>query len=338
MIPLLVSALMWLLVASLLILRRGHADRNISYAAVTIAVAMTLNTDQVYRPLDKLAGGTNIATLPADLALMIGVFFLGRGVLKASEQQSWAERFALGRIVLTAAIIGAVGSFFFIDGGTTTTNFMLDLGDQPSAGTYSMIQFTYYAIVLSTMAVLAARQVRKSAGVQRMPPTSLLVGSILGVLLSVVVITMDIAHLAGDLTLMKGVAIAYEPLHLMTFVLLCLGFAGQPAARALKARSRDRTTRMLVSELHPLWVAATAARPGISQNTRGSTGAEPETILHRQIVEIRDAIIDARVSFQVDDRDRHLIERAESHLLGGGLTEPVAEASRAMTSPVLQKR
>jgi glucan phosphoethanolaminetransferase (alkaline phosphatase superfamily) len=237
---------MWMLVASLLILRRGHAERNISYAALTIAIAMTLNTDQVYRPLDKLAGGANFATLPADLALMVGVFFLGRGVLKASDQQSGAIQFALGRVVLAAAVISAVSTFLFIDGGATTTNFMLDLGDQLSAGAYSMIQFTYYAIVLSAMAVLAARQVRKSTGVQRMPPTSLLVGSILGVLLSVVVITMDIAHVAGDLGLMATVAIAYEPLHLMTFVLLCLGFAGQPAARALQARSRNRTTRMLV--------------------------------------------------------------------------------------------
>lgn len=321
MIPVLVSALMWLLVASLLILRRGRAERNISYAALTIALAMTLNTDQVYRPLDKLAGGANFATLPADLALMVGVFFLGRGVLRASDQQSPAVRLALGRFVLVAAFIGAVGMFLLIDGGATTTNFMLDLGDQPSAATYSIIQFTYYAIVLAAMAVLAARQVRGREGAQMLPPTSLLIGSIFGVLLSVVVIAMDLAHLAGNLTLMRGVAVAYEPLHLMTFVLLCLGFAGQPAARALQARSRDRKTRRLVTELEPLWAAATAARPGMSQNPRAAVGTEPETRLHRQVVEIRDAIMDSRVSFQVRAHDLQLVERAERHLLGGGATD-----------------
>lgn len=338
MIPVLVSALMWLLVASLLILRRGRAERNISYAALTIAIAMTLNTDQVYRPLDVLAGGANVATLPADLALMVGVFFLGRGVLRASEQQSWTVRFVLSRFVLVAAVIGAVGMFLLIDGGATTTNFMLDLGDQPSAAAYSMIQFSYYAIVLAAMAVLAARQLRSRVGAQLLPPTSLLIGSIFGVLLSVVVIIMDLAHLAGNLTLMSGVSIAYEPLHLMTFVLLCLGFAGQPAARALQARSRDRKTRRLVSELEPLWAAATTARPGISQNARAAVRTEPETLLHRQVVEIRDAIIDTRVSFQVGDRDKELLERAERHLLDGGSTGSAPFASRETIGLELQQR
>ena len=49
----------------------------------------------------------------------------------------------------------------------TTTNFMIDLGAQPAAAAYSMIQFTYYGIVVGTMAVLASRQYRLSAGVQR---------------------------------------------------------------------------------------------------------------------------------------------------------------------------
>ena len=47
-----VAVLMWLLVASLLVLRRGRAERSITYAAITIAVAMTINVDAVYRPID----------------------------------------------------------------------------------------------------------------------------------------------------------------------------------------------------------------------------------------------------------------------------------------------
>jgi DMSO/TMAO reductase YedYZ heme-binding membrane subunit len=336
MISLLVAALMWLLVASLVILRRGRAERNISYAALTIAVGMTLGSDQVYRPLDKLAGGANYATLPADLALMVGVFFLGRGVLKASAQRSGPVRFALGKVMLATALLGAVSMFLLIDGGATTTNFMLDLGDQPSAGAYSMIQFTYYAIVLAAMAVLAARQIRRREGAQRLPPTSLVVGSFFGVLLSVVVITMDIAHLAGDLSLMRAVSVAYGPLHMMTFVLLCVGFAGQPAARALRARSRDRQAGMLVTELEPLWVAATAARPGISHKAHGDARPEPETFLHRQVVEIRDAVMDARVAFELSDHDRYLIDRAERHLLGGDSSGSVPVASQATSSSALQ--
>ena len=331
MIVVLVAAFMWLLVAALLILRRGRAERNITYAALTIAIAMTLNTDQAYRILDGYAGGSNLVTLVADATLMIGVFLLGRAVMKATDHQPRVVQLVLGRLTLVAALIGGIGTFLLIDRGSTTTSFMLELGEQPSAAAYSMIQFSYYAVVLSAMAALAARQLRSSEGAQRMPPASLLLGSICGVALSIVVITMDLAHVVRNLNLMTAVAIAYEPLHLMTFLLLCLGFAGQPAARTLQARARDRQTRMLVHDLEPIWADATTARPGISHTEPAVFGAaDPETHLHRQVVEIRDAMIDTRVEFDLNDHDRQLIERAERHLLGVGSieAEPAASPTR----------
>ena len=85
MIQTLVATLMWALVASLLIFRRKRTDRSITYAALTIAIAMTLNVDAVYETVDPLLGGTNIATLIADTLLMIGLFFLGRGVMHTGE-------------------------------------------------------------------------------------------------------------------------------------------------------------------------------------------------------------------------------------------------------------
>ena len=331
MIVVLVAAFMWMLVAALLILRRGRAERNITYAALTIAIAMTLNADQPYRILDRYAGGTNLVTLVADATLMTGVFLLGRAVMKASEHQSRTVQLALGRFTLVAALIGAVGTVLLIDRGITTTNFMLELGEQPAAAVYSMIQFTYYAVVLSAMAALAARELWTSEGAQRMPPASLLLGSICGVALSVVVITMDLAHVVHNVNLMAAVAVAYEPLHLLTFLFLCFGFAGQPASRTLQTRSRDRMIRMLVHDLQPIWAAATMARPGISQVKQVSfNAADPETLLHRQVVEIRDAMIDTRVEFDVSAGDRQLIERAERYLLGAGSSDaaPVAPPAR----------
>lgn len=123
---------------------------------------------------------------------------------------------------------------------------MLDLGGQHSAALYSMIHFVYYGIVLTAMAALAARQLRNEQGVQLVPPVSLPIGSILGVLLSVVVTAMDVAHVVGDLDPMTAVGIGYGPIDLLTYFFLCLGFAGQPSARTLQARSRERWTRMLV--------------------------------------------------------------------------------------------
>jgi len=39
-------------------------------------------------------------------------------------------------------------------------------------------------------------------------------------------------------------------------------------------------------------------------------------VLHREVVEIRDAMIDPRVTFDPTIDDRQLLERAEAHLLG----------------------
>jgi hypothetical protein len=307
---------MWLLVASLLVLRRGRAERSVTYAAILIAISMTLNIDQVYRTLDRLAGGTNLVSLTADLALMVGVFLLGRGVMKASEHHPQAARIALSRPALVVAFICAVIAFFLIDRGATATNFMLALGDQPAAATYNMIHFGYYGIVVVAMGALAVRQLRISRGLQLVPAASLLVGSVLGFVLCLVVYIMDVAHVTGNLGLMSIASVPYDSLYLLTIAFLCLGFASQPAVRLLQTRSRDRETRSLLYELEPLWTDATRVRPGISQiDQTAFRDAEPETLLHRRIVEIRDAMMDTRVSFAVSRRDQERVERAEHHLL-----------------------
>ena len=317
MIQPIIAALMWVLVTSLLVLRRRRAERSITYAATTIAIAMTLGVDAVYVAVDAALGGSNIGTLIADAALMVGLFFLGRGIMKVAEYHPLPVRIALGPITLVAALVGIVVAFSLIDRGSTTTNFMLDLGAQPAAGAYSIIQFTYFGVVITAMAAVAIRQYRLRSGIQRLPAASLIIGALLGVALSIVVIVMDIAHLAGNLELMLAVGTLYYPLFLLTFAFLCVGLAGQPFLRYMAERRRLARTRDYVEQLSPMWDAANRVRPGLSQ--RGPTTVrpeDPETVLHREVVEIRDAMIDPRVTFDPTIDDRQLLERAEAHLLG----------------------
>lgn len=339
MIPVLVSTLMWILLISLLVLRRGREERTITYATLTIAVSMTLNIDPVYEVLDSALGGVNLVTLIADLALMIGVFFLGRGVMKASDRQPRVVQLALGRTALAVALVFSIVAFIFIDQRGTTTTFMLDLGDQPAAAAYSMIHFTYYGIVLAAMGALAAQRIRVSRGSQRLPPTSLLLGSLFGLALCAVVITMDVAHAVGNLELMAAVSFAYGPLYLCTFFFLCAGFASQPVLRSLQTRSRAQTTRALILELEPAWGRATTVRPGISQSADAAfRSSEPEAVLHREIVEIRDALIDSRVSFDLTEGERELVDRAERHLVGSGFPDVVSEPADASPAAESRKR
>ncbi|GAA4345381.1 hypothetical protein [Microbacterium rhizosphaerae] len=317
MIQILVAALMWMLVASLLILRRGRAERSITYSAVTIAVAMTLNIDAAYRWVDRLAGGRNVVTLLADLALMVGIFFLGRGVAKATEYKSHFVRIALGPLLLSAAVVGVSLAFAFIRRGATTTTFMLDLGAQPAAAAYSVIEYAYNGVIVTVMAIAAAWRIGQSRGVERLPAVALLLGSMCGLVLSIVIIAMDVAHVVGNDNLMLGLGVLYSPLFLVTFILLCLGLASLPAIRWVRARGRAEKTQDLVARITPAWERASSVRPGVSSRALGSfTTEDAEAKLHRQIVEIRDALFDPRVSFTLTVAERQLVESAEAHLTG----------------------
>lgn len=322
MTQLLVAALMWVLVASLLIIRRKRADRSVTYAALTIAIAMTLNVDAVYETVDPLLGGGNIATLAADALLMVGLFFLGRGVMHTSEHRPRLVGAALSTPVLLVSLAAITVAFCFIDRGTTTTRFMVDLGAQPATAIYSIINFAYCGGVITTMLVLAARQYRNSSGVQRLPAALLVLGSASGVALCLAVIVMDIAHVTGQLDLMRTIQPLYAPLSLLTFAFLCAGFTAQPVVRRAQQHTRHRRTTALARELEPLWERATRARPGLSHvEPHAANDDDPEARLHRTIVEIRDAMIDGRVTFTVTDRERALLDAAEHHLLGGNHTD-----------------
>jgi len=312
-----IAVLMWVLVLSLLTLRRGRTDHSITYAAVLIAVAMTLNIDNVYTWIDPLLGGTNLATLISDGLLMVGLFFLGRGVMHAGRYSPGLVRFAVGVPALIAALVAIITLFFFINRGDTTTTFMLDLGAQPVAAIYSIISFTYCGIVLTAMLVLAIRQCASDTRFQRIPAALLAVGSACGVVLCVVVLIMDVAHVAGALDLMNTAGLAYNPLTVLTFVFLCMGFAGQPALRFLKNRLRRVKTDVLIAQLEPIWFQALRKHPGLSGALpETSRFDDPEARLHRQIVEIRDAMIDPEAQLEVSESEIALLERAEQHLLG----------------------
>ena len=328
MIQTLVATLMWALVASLLIFRRKRTDRSITYAALTIAIAMTLNVDAAYSAVDRLLGGTNLATLIADALLMTGLFFLGRGVMKTGEYRPRLVRAAVSIPVLLVALLAITASFLLIDRGTTTTRFMIDLGAQPAAAVYSIINFTYCLVIVVAMLVLAIRQYRHNTGIQHLPAALLSLGSAFGVALCLAVIVMDVAHATGHLDLMHTIQSAYDPLSVLTFVFLCAGFAIQPAVRRAQHRARQRQTVALTAQLESLWHQATRARPGLSQaDPLAASSEDPEGHLHRVIVEIRDAMIDPRITFDISTDDRDLLERAETHLVG-------SDSALAATLPV----
>ncbi|MEV4686207.1 DUF6545 domain-containing protein [Microbacterium sp. LWH3-1.2] len=54
--------------------------------------------------------------------------------------------------------------------------------------------------------------------------------------------------------------------------------------------------------------------------------SDPETRLHRRVVEIRDAVVDSRVPFEMSDAERVVVEAVEKHLLGRGASADAPSA------------
>lgn len=317
MIPTLVATFMWTLVASLLIFRYKRTDRNITYASTGIAVAMTLNINSIYSTLDPLAGGTNTVTLVSDALLMTGIFFLGRAVITTGQYRPRLVRAAISIPVLMVSLAAITTAFCYIAKGATTTTFMIDLGAQPAAAIYSIMMFAYCGVVVIAMMVVAGRQYRHSSGVEHLPTALLGLGSALGLALCASVIAMDIAHVTGHLNIVAAIQPAYDALTLSAFAFLCAGFAVQPIIRHVGNYHRHRQTANLISRLGPLWQRATHVRSSLSQtNPLAVSRKDPERYLHRQIVEIRDAMIDPRVEFHVNSDEVSLLRQAEAHLLG----------------------
>ena len=200
------------------------------------------------------------------------------------------------------------------------------LGAQPVAAIYSIISFTYCGIVLTAMLVLAIRQCASDTGIPRLPAALLALGSACGIALCIAVLIMDIAHIVGALDVMKSVAVTYSPLTVLTFAFLCMGFAGQPAVRFFKRRLRRVKTDVLIAQLEPIWFQALRKHPGLSGALpETSRFVDPEARLHRQIVEIRDAMLDPAARLDVSEAEVGLLQRAERHLLGETADTPRSE-------------
>jgi len=321
-----VAGFMWILVAVLLVFRRRRSRHTVTWAAFFIAFALTLNIDPLYIWFDGLLGGRNWGDLIANLAFILGIFALGRGVTAAYDFSRWLTRFLLGPITLIGALIATTIFFLMIDQDTTSTQFMLDYGAQPAAANYSLAQYVYILLIMLAMGRVCLAQIPQSHGVLRASVTTLVIGSTLGALTALCVIGMDLAHEFGNLDLMYGLGWGYDPLYVGAVGFMCLGLAIPPIVRQARLQLRHRRTRRFSRALDEPWLEATRRRPTATRlGSLSSRQDTPEERLHRQVVEIRDALIDPRAQFTVDEETRLMIAAAEHHLLRA---EPVSSSGR----------
>lgn len=314
MVAIIVSALMWALTIVLLIFRRSRKDRSVLYASAAITLSLTMSDDDLYLLVDGWFGARDIVHLLSAIMLMAGVYFLARGLAKARVKQRARDRGEL--ILLGAAVAVTTISFFRVPHkGGTTLDFMITYGERYAAATYSSAQYIYIAIVLVAMAVIAIQTLRATdVRRERAAAIFMFIGALFGIALSVDIVFMNITHVLHMNDLMYIGQTLYGPLNVAAIGFLVIGLASAPIIRWVSQRRWDRLTAEYLADVTPLWEEATTVRPSLRLEKRTTSD---ELRLHRRIVEIRDAAIDRRNAFSLDDEQRTLLDGAESHLAGG---------------------
>lgn len=314
MVQLIISSLMWALVLVLIVFRRARKERSVLYAAVTIAITMMLNDDDLYFVVDGWFGGRDIVHLLSAISLMVGVHFLAQGISRAGVQR-WMTGWT-ARIVLWAAITVTIISFVLVPHlGKTTESFMREYGQYPAATVYSTTQYVYLSLVFTSLAATALQAVRTRPLLrERVAGVLLFLGSSCTVGLSIVVFGMNVSQLSGGLLAAQPWRPTYYALQVGTFAFLTFGLGVAPIARWMSEHRRARNVLRILDELTPLWEEAASRRPAPKLEQRD---ASPEDRLHRRIVEVRDAAMDRNADFTLTAEDRALLDEAERQLVAG---------------------
>lgn len=319
-----VSAVLWALVTVMALRFRTRPDNSMFWAALLIAVSVSTNINGVYLAVDEVLSGSNFLDLAANCLLLAGVYFLARAIMKGATQLGAAtsppQRGLNVAALLTAATM--VGVFPLIDAPTISTTFMLDYGDQPAAAAYSIVQYGYiFAVMVFTLSSCVRNVPHMRKGRFRVGFSIIGAGCLIALVLCVVVIAMDLAHLGQNMTLMRELGYIYDWLYALTIVVLCVGLAVAPVSRLYTSLKLIRQLRCTYPQIRGIWGRTVARQPSLSlvggpesqmESLAGASEAMAESI-HRMTVEIHDWLnFENRSSDELSAADRDILRQAEN--------------------------
>jgi hypothetical protein len=311
MVELIVSALIWTLVIILVVFRRARKERSILAAATSIAVAMLLNDDDLYFIVDGWFGGRDIVHMLSAVLLMVGVYYLARGISRTGNKYLTGTT---PKIILAVAIVVTVLSFFLVPHmGETTDSFMRVYGEHLSAVVYSSTQYVYLLYVFSALSVTAINILRNArVAREKVAAVFMLLGCLSTLALSVNSIGMWVTGWLGGLEAAEPWRPTYYIFQALLFLFMLVGLGIAPIARWVGQSRRERALERELDRLEDLWRDAIEARPN-PELEGGQSDAEHR--LHRRIIEIRDAAMDGRNEFTLTEEDRALLRDAEERLM-----------------------
>ena len=310
-----VAAAIWTgLIALFFFKWHSPADRSTIYFGMAAGFGLLLNIDPVYLIADRWVGGANLADLLANTAIIVGVAAFARGVAKAADGSSRIARVVLGPYVLVGVVVISAAAFAMIKTTGSSTRFMLDYGDQPAAAVYSGVQHLYFGLVTLAMAVVCIGQLASVRGFTRTATIVLLIGSLGQTLTCIVVVVMDVSHVAGNESLLRLGQHFYDYGNSLSIVLIAAGLVMLPSARFLDSRRTNAQIAWLVEELGPAWSRALEAK---SSGPKVEPSGDQESVLYRQLIEIRDAQASLGSKYELSAAEVSRLETAEAFLLGG---------------------
>ena len=313
-----VAAAIWIGLIALFFFRwHSQADRLTIYFGMAAGFGLLLNIDPIYLIADGWLGGANLADLLANTAVIVGVAAFARGVAKAADGSSPIARVVLGPYVLVGVVVISAAAFFMIKTTGSATRFMFDYGDQPAAAVYSVVQHLYFGLVTLAMAVVCIGQLANVRGFMRTSTIVLLVGSLGQTLTCIVVVVMDVSHVAGGESLLRLGQSFYDYVNDLSIVLIAVGLVMLPSARFVNARRTNAQIARMVEDLSPAWSRALEAR---SSGPTLEASGDQESVLYRQLVEIRDAQASLGSKYELSPAEISQLETAEAFLLGGSST------------------
>lgn len=251
-----------------------------------VALGLTINLDVIVDSLSAVTHVPNIADVISRCLTVCGLFALAQSVEAAARTARLlkASRFVACGLVLVALIV----LFALTDAPATTDKFMQTYGGQIPTALYSATFMIYIASILGISAAAVLAEFRQGRGTSRMY-WLFIVGSVGIILLALIAIALDTAHVLGAMDAVDILIAVYNPVFLLSMIFLAIGAAGGVLPAAAKEFRDWRETQRRIGALEPELrrLEEDAGHSGIYFTVRWHP-REWRSQLHRLSVEIED--------------------------------------------------
>lgn len=305
------GALILLALARVPALRKSGRD-PVFFAAAFAGLSSLLLSPHAYFAVDQVLGGFNLTRLAINSSMIVGLWFLRNAVVTAVTQQPDTRPLWVRTLPLTLTL-ALQTTFFFLAGTSASTRAWMGDSDHPvQVGLFSMMLIGFIAWSCGEIAWACFRYVPQMRRAFRTGFSMVGTGAAIAVAVMVIMCTGEIAALAGNEVLHKGIQAL--PVHIFEMVAIILVGIGLtiPAiagrmARKQAAHRLDRTIAK-VEVIH----AKALENADMERILRADKRALPHERLHRLIVEIWDAELAAAGRSALTDEDRAYVLLVES--------------------------